>query len=232
MLELEEQENVLGLPDPRMYADTEGRVALLSDVTQYPSHSSLLLELSSSSSSSPSSTSSSSSSSPSSTFQDVLTDAKGRERYDRAFEALERKIKDKSQIKELSNLANEAANDFESVVRKEISTGRDDLRSTPSSKSSSSSRFQQIELSQEIASRLRGTSKWGVLPKPQPRYGKWEWFPGDGPGGVADKTKNMDDKTAKLFEKLDAIVGDGKKPINQKAIMDLVRNVRARSARI
>jgi len=70
MLELDEQQNVLGLPDPRMYADTNGRVALLSDVTQYPSHSSLLLELSSSSSSS-----------PSSAFQDVLTDAKGREKY-------------------------------------------------------------------------------------------------------------------------------------------------------
>ena len=70
MLELDEQQNVLGLPDPRMYADTNGRVALLSDVTQYPSHSSLLLELSSSSSSS-----------PSSAFQDVLTDEKGREKY-------------------------------------------------------------------------------------------------------------------------------------------------------
>ena len=70
MLELDEQQNALGLPDPRMYADTNGNVALLSDVTQYPSHSSLLLELSSSSSSS-----------PSSAFQDVLTDAKGREKY-------------------------------------------------------------------------------------------------------------------------------------------------------
>ena len=222
MLELEEssllefpESGPALLPDPRMYADTNGNLALLSDVTQYPTHSSLLLELSSSSARE--SSTEQSSSSPSHSFQDVFTDPKGRDKYDRAFEALEKHVKDRNQIKELSNLADEAAADFESVVRKEISTGRDDLTSTPSS---SSSRFQQVEMSQEITSRLRGKST--KYPRPRPRYGKWEWFPGDGPGGLAGKDKNMDDKTKQLFQKLDKIVGDGKQPIDQKKIMDLV----------
>eukprot|EP00940_MAST-03C_sp_MAST-3C-sp2_P002233 g2233.t1 len=182
---------------------------------------------------------------PMTTAPSVLSDPVGAAAYMSALRSLREKVmrgvKDgPRQIDELVRLGDVATNDYASVLRRE-NEGHGDIGQEEFSTSSMTTlpnddtrmRLKEVmRLSVDVQRRMR--LRGGVvkkprdpkrpthrLPRPLPRYGAWEWWPGDGPGG-SSAGKKMDDKTKSLFSKLDKIVGDGKKPIDHKAVMDLV----------